>query len=854
MKKRGLSLLLTLVMVLSVFSGIQVYANDYAGHWAKSSINAALKKGYLNGFPDGTIRPEAGISRAEFVKLINHSLNFTETKEIQFTDVKAGDWFYQEVATGVKAGYINGVSATEFRPNDILTREQAAKIIAAAEGYGKPKGQAAFTDKKEIADWAAEAVDVCVEKGVIKGMPNGSFAPKRQLTRGEAITMVEKTLGATAADPQDVKIARDGQVLKYRTYKNVEITKTLGKGTATLKKARIKGNLVVRGGGRYSVYLEDVIVEGQLIVEKEDGEVRIHVSGESDVAETVLNSGAILEEENIADGHQGLSKVNVSPQVPKGHEVVLKAQAEVSINNKSVKITQNDKVLQTPAVASDTTSDSSSGYVPTPQPEPQPEPQPQPADPEGAPKFTADGSPKIVKHGDKWMLELTTVSAASIYVVTSYYDEDNGITKEQVLRGVTPTGFAGDKFFVQTRDGEPEQIDVTRLSSRAKIYLVATNASVEERLQKPELATNVKKLTFAPEPAGPSGPSDPYRALIDQRDLLRNRMVIYSTIQFSNTDLDSAMFKCKDGNGVLHEIGKAKVIQIPNEAFINKYSDQKSVLVLEREESFPGGDLKIVYTKDENNQKGLKDKNGKWIDSFTEDVIYSDTGFVEYAVSTDQTKAKLFFKGWGVNGFKGEEDYLLGEYKIRPSLFYRFEVVEFDVLAGNKTKFVYHAPANLNPKRIPFNELTAEKISQDSGLLNETFSYLNDIEVDAVEYESTLMARLSKGPEGALRLIFNKRNDTYSLLADSLKIKVRDQAIDPFFVTVKRIRDSGSSTVLEISLIENTPQEYFFTADENYIEVQYDPTYQPIDGRRGDVYLRDRFGEAVPKDKLQIFK
>ena len=99
---KRIAFLLVFTMILSSFSF--VFANSFSDiedHWAKNEIKSLTEKGLIEGYLDGTFRPNNDITRAEFMTLINRALVYIEEDTISFSDVSPDDWFYGEVA---KAG------------------------------------------------------------------------------------------------------------------------------------------------------------------------------------------------------------------------------------------------------------------------------------------------------------------------------------------------------------------------------------------------------------------------------------------------------------------------------------------------------------------------------------------------------------------------------------------------------------------------------------------------------------------------------------------------------------------------------------------------------------------------------
>jgi chitinase len=170
-------------------------ARDYVGHWAQPVIQKWLDMEYITGYPDGTFRPEDFITRAEFVTIVNKALGYEETGEIAFTDVEEESWYYEEVQKAYREGEIIGVSKTRFAPEDYITREQAAIIMARLvnlDGYSK--GAGVFTDSIQISSWAREYVGAAAYHNLIKGYEDNTFRPQNNIKRAEAVVLLDRIL------------------------------------------------------------------------------------------------------------------------------------------------------------------------------------------------------------------------------------------------------------------------------------------------------------------------------------------------------------------------------------------------------------------------------------------------------------------------------------------------------------------------------------------------------------------------------------------------------------------------------------------------------------------------------------
>ena len=173
--KKLLPLALTAAMIVPSVPAMAA-PSDIAGHWAESVITQWQSKGLIQGYEDGTFKPGNTITRAEFVTLMNNAKGFWSEGSINFSDVKNGSWFYSAVARAVAAGYVKGYSDGSFKPNNTITRAEAAVMIAnTAKLSANEAGAYRFTDIGSIPAWARGSVGAVVAAGYMTGYPDGSF-------------------------------------------------------------------------------------------------------------------------------------------------------------------------------------------------------------------------------------------------------------------------------------------------------------------------------------------------------------------------------------------------------------------------------------------------------------------------------------------------------------------------------------------------------------------------------------------------------------------------------------------------------------------------------------------------------
>lgn len=140
--------------------------------------------------------PEENVTRAEFVKLLVLSLGKGEsTQNAGFADVSENAWYYGFVNTAYELGIVNGDENGYFYPDNNITRQDMAVMIARATGENNEAvSEGMFSDFEEISDYAKSSVLKLCEKGIVSGMENGMFSPKSTATRAQAAQIIYNLL------------------------------------------------------------------------------------------------------------------------------------------------------------------------------------------------------------------------------------------------------------------------------------------------------------------------------------------------------------------------------------------------------------------------------------------------------------------------------------------------------------------------------------------------------------------------------------------------------------------------------------------------------------------------------------
>ncbi len=171
--------------------------SDITGHWAEESIKKAAAKGIVDGYADGIFKPNGEITRAQFAVMLARALKLEGNEAtLAFTDKESiGDWAKKGIAQAVKAGIVNGYSDGSFRPNAKISRAEMVTMIANAQGLtAKANAATAFADHADIPAWAEAAVSATVEKGIVQGIGDNKFAPNQTATRAQAAVILLRAL------------------------------------------------------------------------------------------------------------------------------------------------------------------------------------------------------------------------------------------------------------------------------------------------------------------------------------------------------------------------------------------------------------------------------------------------------------------------------------------------------------------------------------------------------------------------------------------------------------------------------------------------------------------------------------
>ncbi|WP_339167515.1 S-layer homology domain-containing protein [Paenibacillus sp. FSL R5-0341] len=178
---------------------------DVENHWAKDAVNDMGSRMVIQGVNDTTFNPDKAITRAEFAAIIVRGLGLKLGEGPQpFRDVTTKDWYSSAVQTAASYELINGFEDGTFRPNDTITREQAMTLIARAmkltglaDQYANLDANeilSAFKDSANAGNWAKGNIALTAKAGLISGRSDGQLAAKANVTRAEVATLIQRLL------------------------------------------------------------------------------------------------------------------------------------------------------------------------------------------------------------------------------------------------------------------------------------------------------------------------------------------------------------------------------------------------------------------------------------------------------------------------------------------------------------------------------------------------------------------------------------------------------------------------------------------------------------------------------------
>lgn len=325
--KRFLSVVLAALLIISSLSMAALAANqnDITGNWAEKYITFLFEKGIMKPSTSGNVdsfKPNAQVSRAEFMRYINRTFQYSEKADVSgYTDLNSAAWYYDDVAIAVKQGYINGTGTNTMNPNGTITRQEVVTILGrihkiAPEG----SGSVTFKDKASIGAWAVGYVNDAVEMGYVVGYPDNTFRPTNVITRSEMSKILYYFMGnrvdaagefgsdAIVTDAKNLSVTTGASICDLNVSGNLYITEAALEQAVHLENVHVSGKLIVSGG---KVTMSNVTA-GELVVGNKTGrELSITASGNTSIGTATVKSSVQFTEGTLSESAGGFSDVIV---------------------------------------------------------------------------------------------------------------------------------------------------------------------------------------------------------------------------------------------------------------------------------------------------------------------------------------------------------------------------------------------------------------------------------------------------------------------------------------------------------------------------------------------------------------
>ena len=321
--RRAASLWLCLAVLFGV--SLTLTQTAKAASWMDPYLNQMKEWGVMKGDANGNLHGERAITRAEFVVMLNRAFGYQEMGPNPFTDVPDDAWYADDIRISYKAGCLRGTSATTASPNAPVTREQAVALVGRSLRLKNTPGSTQdYRDENRISTWARGVIHQATDMGIINGYPDGTFRPQEPISRGQAATVLSNAIGTLVNRSGDQKVGNvygnltitvPGVTLSNTIVTgNLYLTGGIGLDDVVLNNVTVGGKIVVCGTGssqkgESSVILRNVTANGLEIDSMTNQYLSVRAEGLTSIKDTVARTSSYIED-LTADG-KGLSLIKL---------------------------------------------------------------------------------------------------------------------------------------------------------------------------------------------------------------------------------------------------------------------------------------------------------------------------------------------------------------------------------------------------------------------------------------------------------------------------------------------------------------------------------------------------------------
>lgn len=260
MRSWRITLSLSVIMSITILTitpaeGAITRFRDIGTSFAKHDILALHALGVVNGYSDGTFRPQATVTRAEFAIMLLKAKQFPITDQFEgtFRDAQRGEWFTPYAELSYRLGVTSGKGAQTFEPNGRLTREEMARMTVSALGRDSEAARrmsytdysreiTKYLDRGNIASWAVKSMAYASKVGYLNGQ-YGYLYPKREATREEVAALLNRAVIPRPKGNQHLPVSSRGS-LPFMQKQNAEATAYTHSGALSYIGMQVREGLV----------------------------------------------------------------------------------------------------------------------------------------------------------------------------------------------------------------------------------------------------------------------------------------------------------------------------------------------------------------------------------------------------------------------------------------------------------------------------------------------------------------------------------------------------------------------------------------------------------------------------------
>lgn len=367
MKRKILSLILVFAMTVSLLTvgtgAVEPTYGDTAGHWAESSIERWSGHGIIQG-SNGLFDPNGQLTCAQLATILAKLLKLPAAKDAGFTDNTADAWYYDAINRCAAAGILNGNGDGTVTPEAPITRERAMVMLARALGIEpiRKPDLTKYTDAAQVSAYAQGYVAALIEAGIVGGVTADELAPQDNINRASTVTILDRAI-STYADKAGATVKADGKGLVLVVADDVTITGEVNKLLVpandievTVKGSKNIDDITVSGDNSKVILnnstANDVTLDGEKsAVETKNGAKIENVSVTEDAKGATINAGSGTTVRNVENSAAGTT-VTGSGTVK---NVASDTDITVETKNTNVENSGDSKITVTDAKGKDST-------------------------------------------------------------------------------------------------------------------------------------------------------------------------------------------------------------------------------------------------------------------------------------------------------------------------------------------------------------------------------------------------------------------------------------------------------------------------------------------------------------------